>query len=498
VSREDRHFKKILVANRGSVATRIMRTCREMGIASVALYSDADKGSGHILHADEIYYLGPSPAEESYLHIEKILQVAKGAGCDAIHPGYGFLSENPAFARRCEEEGITFIGPSSEVLQLLGDKIDCLELMRRMRVPTLPGSEGPVRAEAQARSLVREIGLPVILKASQGGGGLGTRIVRDEAELDAALVSVALQSRKLFGDGTVFIERYLPSARHIEVQILGDRHGHLVHLFDRECSIQRRHQKVIEEAPSPNIPARDRERLHQIALHAAHAVAYRGACTVEFLYDGRDFYFLEINPRLQVEHGVTELITGVDLVRQQIRIAAGAPLELDQASLSTTGYAVEARVYAEDPATLLPAPGTIDVVRVPYGQGVRVDTFLEPGTEISDFYDPMLGKVIAQARSKEVAVRKLTFALRRFVVNGTLRTNIPLLLQVLEDERFLRGEYDTVFLEKRVQYRPPGEEARRIAALAALVVRERAAAREVPPARARASGWRRGGWELLP
>ncbi len=493
-------FKKILVANRGVAAVRVLRACREAGTKTVAVYSEADRSSGHLAMADECHLLGPADADQSYRSVDRILKLARDTGCDAIHPGYGFLAEDASFARRCAEAGMVFIGPTPAHLELLGDKVACRNAVSRAGVPVLPGSREPVRTVQEAATVVEQIGLPVILKPVKGGGGLATHVVRDAGELATLVSSVGAHAERLFGDAGLVVERYLTGARHLEVQIAADRAGTTVHCFERECSVQRHFQKVIEEAPATRLGTSERERLCELALGAARAVRYEGLCTAEFLYDGRDFYFIEINPRLQVEHGVSEVVTGVDLVREQIRIAAGMPLTIAPARLAIGGHAIEARVYAEDPATRLPAPGSVDVFQIPGGSGIRVDTFLSPGGVITDKYDPMIALVIADGPTREVAVQRLADALRRFVVNGSVRTNIPLLLQILGDERFIAGTYDTQFLDgASFAYRSPGADARRRAALVAALARSqsREGTRDANGSSA-ASSWRGPGWRNLP
>jgi acetyl/propionyl-CoA carboxylase alpha subunit len=489
----DFEIRKLLVANRGVAAVRILKTCRELGIPSVAIHSTPDRGSAHLGYATECVELQGASAEETYANPERVVDAARRAGCDALHPGYGFLSEDADFAELCGSSGLTFVGPSPMTLALTRNKAACLEIVRAVGVPALPG--GVVREHEPERleAIVRETGLPVMVKPANGAGGLGSRIVSQRSELDDVVASVSAQAAKLFRDGAVLVERFVPEARHIEVQIAADSHGSVVHFYERECSLQRHHQKVIEEAPSPNLSSAARETVVAFAADVARALDYVGIGTVEFLFDGTSYYFLEVNPRLQVEHGITELTTGVDFVALQLRIAARLPLGTTQSEIRPTGYAVEARVYAEDPVTRLPTPGVIQAVRLPSGHGVRVDTFVLPGTEITSHYDPMLANVMAHGVDKPTALRRLAEALRQVAIVGDLRTNIPLLLQILEDPRFQDGGYHTDFLtRKHFNIAAPDEELRRLAALAASFVRSTAS--EATPATTTTSGWRGGGW----
>lgn len=436
-------IRTVLVANRGEIARRVFRTCREMGIRTVAVYSDADVHAPHVADADEAIHIGAAEPSQSYLDIGKILAAARSTEADAIHPGYGFLSENSAFARACSDAGITFIGPSPDAIETMGSKLASKRLMDESGVPTLPSVE--VTAELDVEAAASDIGYPVLVKASAGGGGKGMRIVESADDLGASVEGAAREAESAFGDGTVFLEKYLVGPRHIEVQVFGDTRGTVVSLNERECSVQRRHQKVIEEAPSPIVDADLRTRLGEAAVAAAKAVSYVGAGTVEFLVDGDGFYFLEMNTRLQVEHPVTELITGLDLVRAQIEVADGDPLRFGE--IEPRGHAIEARVYAEDPSNdFLPATGTVSTFEV--DAGVRVDSGVESGSDVSIYYDPMLAKVIAHGETRADAVRRLSRALRTSRIHG-VTTNVTLLVNVLEHDDFAGDGVDTGWLERQ-------------------------------------------------
>ncbi len=449
-------FKKLLVANRGEIALRIMRTCREMGIRTVAVYSTVDRNMLHVRYADEAYHIGEGPPLESYLNYQKIIDVAKSAGVDAIHPGYGFLSEREAFAEACGAAGITFIGPSPKAITHLGDKVAARRTMMSASVPVVPGTEGRVEPDEAVR-LAPGIGFPLMIKAAAGGGGKGIRLVRSESEIENAVRVASSEAQSAFGDGGVFLERYLSPVRHVEVQIIADKHGNAVALGERECSVQRRHQKLLEESPSTVIDQPTRERMMAAAVAAAKASGYYNAGTVEFLYDpaSREFFFLEVNTRLQVEHPVTEWLTGRDLVRDQIRVAAGEPLGFTQGDVTLRGHAIECRIAAEDPYNnYLPSLGRIGFVSEPSGPGVRVDSSIFSGIEIPYFYDPMLAKLICWGQDRAQAIQRMKRALSEYVIVG-VQTNIPFHLQLLDDPRFIAGEVDTGFLDSAFKMNEP-------------------------------------------
>ncbi|MEQ9618103.1 MAG: acetyl-CoA carboxylase biotin carboxylase subunit [Deltaproteobacteria bacterium] len=449
-------FNKILIANRGEIAVRIIRACRELGVKTVAVYSDADRRSLHVALADEAYHIGGSAPGESYLVKEKILEVAKNSGAEAIHPGFGFLSENEAFADMCEKAGIVFIGPSSEAIRLMGDKITARKIAQDSKVPLVPGSEGAV-SDVEASVIAEEIGYPVMIKASAGGGGKGMRLVRNKEDFASSLRMARSEARSAFGDESVFVERFIEQPRHVEIQIIADSKGNTLHLFERECSIQRRHQKVIEEAPSSAISARTRKKMGDVAIKIAKAVKYRGAGTVEFIMDqNQNFYFLEMNTRVQVEHPVTEMITGFDIVKWMIRIAAGEELPFKQKDIVMKGHALECRVYAEDPEmNFLPSPGVIKYVKAPSGPGIRDDSAIYSGCEITSFYDPMLSKLVVWADTREAAIHKMASALKEYIVLG-VRTNIGFLRRVMSDKEFQQGKIDTGFIERHPELLKPG------------------------------------------
>ncbi len=440
-------IQKVLVANRGEIALRVMRTCREMGIATVAVFSDPDRTALHVRYADEAIALGGETSAESYLVIDKIVDAAKQTGACAIHPGYGFLSENPVFARRLDQEGIILIGPRPEAMEAMGHKTQAREVMMAAQVPVVPGSDGPVAGPDEAVAEAKNIGFPIMVKAAAGGGGKGMRRVADPSALHAAFAAAQSEARNSFGDDRVYLERFLDCPRHIEVQVLADTHGNCVHLFERECSIQRRHQKIIEEAPSAFVDEAMRQAMGEVAVQAAKAVGYIGAGTVEFLADAqRNFFFLEMNTRLQVEHPVTEWITGLDLVEWQIRVARGEPLGFTQEELSFTGHSIEARVYAEDPAAgFMPAPGTIEHIHVPAGPYVRDDSGVCDGSQVTPLYDPMISKLSVWGRDRATAIARLDRALAEYKVVG-LTTNISFLRRALVTEEFKSGDFDTGFV----------------------------------------------------
>jgi pyruvate carboxylase subunit A len=441
-------IKKILVANRGEIAIRVMRACREMGIPSVAVYSEADKQALFVRYADEAHWIGPAPASRSYLNIEAIIRTALECGADAIHPGYGFLAENPKFAAACEAYGLIFIGPSCRVLELVGDKVAARREMVKAGIPVVPGTDACVSDVDQAAEIGRQIGYPVIIKPSGGGGGIGMTIASGESELKAALQSTQAIALTTFGLGDVYIEKYLANPRHIEFQILADSRGETVHLGERECSIQRRHQKLIEESPSTALTPDLRRRMGETAVNAAKQVGYLGAGTVEFLYSNSQFYFLEVNARVQVEHPVTEMVTGIDIVKEQIRIASGLPLGVRQEHIRTNGSAIECRINAEDPLNeFAPAPGKINACNPPGGPGIRVDSGITSSCAIPPFYDPMIAKLIAWGADRDEAIARMRRALFEYVILG-VKTNIPFHMAVMTNPRFERGELGTHFIEQ--------------------------------------------------
>lgn len=449
-------FTKILIANRGEIATRIARTCRELGIASVAVYSEADRSSPHLQVADEAVCVGPAPASQSYLRIESILTAARDTGAQAIHPGYGFLSENADFARAVTDARLTFIGPSPETLAVVGNKIAARHTVTRLGVPVLPALGNPPSEPEALRERVAALGYPVLIKAAAGGGGKGMRIVHDDAELPDAFAAARREAVAAFADGSLYVERFLERPHHVEVQILGDTHGNLVHIGERDCSIQRRYQKIVEETPSPAISETVRRAMARDALRVAEAAGYSNAGTVEFIVDNAgNYYFLEVNARLQVEHPVTEWVTGIDLVREQIRIAAGATLDYGQDDIRRTGHAMECRLYAEDAARdFLPAPGRILAWHAPQGPGVRVDSGVESQTDVPLYYDPMIAKVSTWGSDREQARRRMLQALRETAVLG-LTTNLTLLVELMEHPEFACGETHTAFLAEHFQHWQP-------------------------------------------
>ncbi|MBZ5539325.1 MAG: acetyl-CoA carboxylase biotin carboxylase subunit [Acidobacteriia bacterium] len=447
-------FRKILIANRGEIAVRILRACRELGIRSVAVFSDADRASLHVRLADEAYPIGPAPSRESYLCIDKLMDVARRAGCDALHPGYGFLAENAALARACAGAGVTFIGPSPETMESLGSKTEGRQLARRCDVPTVPGAVDPIEKPEDGQLLAQSMGYPVLLKAVAGGGGKGMRLVSNDAEFAAGWRDASSEALNAFGDGRLYLEKYLVQPRHIEIQILADAHGRVVSLGERECSVQRRHQKVVEEAPSPIMTPELRRKMGEAAVRLARAGGYVNAGTVEFLVDaGHNFYFLEVNTRLQVEHPVTEQVTGLDLVKLQIAIAAGHRLPFAWESITPRGHAMEVRLYAEDPDNnFFPSPGKILSRRMPTGPGIRLDDGVYPGWTVPTDYDPLLGKLIAWGNSREETIARLRRALEEFAVTG-IKTNAGLFRRILSEPAFLRGEMHTRWLDELLQIR---------------------------------------------
>ncbi len=441
-------LKKILIANRGEIAIRIMRACRELEIPSVAVYSEADKDALFARYADEAYLIGPPPASASYLNVQKILDVAKESGADAIHPGYGFLAENSKFALACERAGIKFIGPSSKVIELLGDKIAARRELSKAGVPVVPGTDECVAEFEHARSIANEIGYPVIIKPSGGGGGIGMSVVTNDGELSEALEYLQAIASTTFGIGDVYIEKYLVNPRHIEIQIFGDSKGNVIHLGERECSIQRRHQKLIEEAPSPAVTSELRKEIGEIAANAGKYVGYEGAGTVEFLFSDGKFYFLEVNARVQVEHPVTEMVTGIDILKEQIRVASGLPLSIKQEEVQMNGWAIECRINAEDPMNdFAPSAGKIKDYRAPGGIGIRVDSGVYTHYTIPPFYDSMISKLVVWGRDRNEAIIRMRRALYEFVIAG-VKNNIAFHKTVMENPRFVTGELGTHFIEK--------------------------------------------------
>lgn len=441
------YFDKILIANRGEIARRIIRTCKHVGIRTVAVYSEADVDAPFVEEADEAVCIGPAQAKKSYLDIERVIQVAKETEAKAIHPGYGFLSENPVFVRRCEEEGIVFIGPSARIIELMGSKIEARRQMQAAGVPVVPGWDGKLASVEEALSIAESLGYPLMLKASAGGGGIGMQLVHTPDELQKAFDSTMQRAASYFGDGTLFLEKWISNPRHIEVQVACDAQGNAVHLFERECSVQRRNQKVIEESPSPYLDENTRAELLETALRGVKQIGYVTVGTMEFIFDDKkNFYFLEMNTRLQVEHPVTEEITGLDLVEWQIRLAAGEPLPLQQENIKRNGHAMECRLYAEDPQTFFPSPGTLTGLHIPEND-VRLDFAVIEGSVVTPFYDPMIGKIITHGHDRADAIRKMEKVLETCRVEG-VKTNTPLLQKVMRDEEFRKGQYTTRFLDK--------------------------------------------------
>src|SRR5882724_8150379 len=449
-------FKKILIANRGEIALRVIYACRELGIKTVAVYSQADESSLHVRFADEYVCIGPARSADSYLNVPAVISAAEITGADAIHPGYGFLSESAYLAEVCEACHIKFIGPDPQVIRLMGDKARARRVMKKAGVPILPGSDGPIDNEEKALKLAKEIGFPVIVKATAGGGGRGMRIVRAPGELSHAVKTAQREAEAAFGVGDVYIEKYVESPRHIEFQVLGDHYGAVVHLGERECSIQRRHQKLIEESPSPALSEKMRKRMGAIVIDAAKAVQYTNAGTFEFLMDSEGrFYFMEANTRLQVEHPVSEMVTGVDIVKEQIRIAAGERLAFKQGDVTFTGHSIECRVNAEDPETFVPSPGVIHVFSVPGGPGVRVETLAHADCTISPYYDSMIAKIIVHGRDRQEAIARMKRTLEMTVIEG-IKTSIPLHLRILADADFIAGKLSTSFMERLLSRPTPG------------------------------------------
>ena len=449
-------FRKILIANRGEIALRVILACKELGIKTVAVHSTADVDALHVKFADEDVCIGPPASRDSYLNISAVLSAAEITGAEAVHPGYGFLSENAHFAEVCREVGMTFIGPSPDVIRRMGDKAEAIRTVRAAAVPTIPGSGGIIETEEQAKEIAERIGYPVLIKASAGGGGRGMRIVNEPDELARMLDAASTEAQAAFGVPDVYMEKYLVQPRHIEVQILGDTHGNLLHLFERECSIQRRHQKLLEESPSTALDSALRDRMTEAALRAARSVGYVNAGTIEFLLDVTgEFYFIEMNTRIQVEHPVTEMVTGIDLIKEQIRVAAGEPISFSQEDLKIQGHAIECRINAEDSDTFAPSPGKIRTFHVPGGPGIRVDTACYAEAVIPPYYDSMIAKVIAHGNTRGEAILRMRRALESFVVEG-IKTNVRLQQRILTDEDFVRGRLSTRFMERFV---PPPKRA---------------------------------------
>ncbi len=443
-------IEKIVIANRGEIALRILRACKELGIKTVAVHSEADRDLKHVLLADESVCIGPASSSESYLNIPAIISAAEVTDSVAIHPGYGFLSENADFAERVENSGFIFIGPKAESIRVMGDKVAAIEAMQKAGVPTVPGSNGPLDGDAAGiKRMASSIGYPVIIKAAGGGGGRGMRVVHSEATLLNAIAMTKAEAEAAFGNGTVYMEKFLENPRHVEFQILSDTHGNAIHLGERDCSMQRRHQKVVEEAPAPGITEAQRSEIGARCAEACRQIGYRGAGTFEFLYEDGEFYFIEMNTRVQVEHPVTELITGVDIVKEQILIAAGEPLSYTQDQIQLRGHAVECRINAEDPEKFLPSPGTISQLHTPGGPGVRVDTHIYSGYRVPPYYDSMIGKLITHGETRESAIARMRMALQETVITG-IKTNIPLHIDIMRDSAFKAGGANIHYLEKKL------------------------------------------------
>lgn len=465
-------MKKILIANRGEIALRVMRSAKEMGINTVAIFSEADRTSPHVKYADEAVCVGPAPSSESYLNVDKIIEVCKELSVDAIHPGYGFLSENADFARRLSNENITLIGPSAEAMEMMGDKLKAKAAVKQYDVPLVPGTDEKITDVALAKEIANGIGYPILIKAAAGGGGKGMRVVETADSFEEQMQLAVSEATSSFGDGSVFIERYVGSPRHIEIQVLADSHGNVVHLFERECSVQRRHQKVIEEAPSAVLTNEMREAMGQCAVNVAKSCNYLGAGTVEFLLDeNKEFYFLEMNTRLQVEHPVTEMITGVDLVKEQIYIAMGKPLSFTQNDLHIQGHAMEVRVYAEDPMNnFAPDIGRLKTYKLPESIGVRVDNGFEEGMDIPIFYDSMISKLISYGKDREEAISKMIRAIRDYTIVG-VKTTLPFADFVMQNKHFVSGNFDTHFIKKHFNAKDLEESREDEAHIAALLAK---------------------------
>ncbi|XNR37595.1 acetyl-CoA carboxylase biotin carboxylase subunit [Haemophilus influenzae] len=443
-------LEKVVIANRGEIALRILRACKELGIKTVAVHSTADRDLKHVLLADETVCIGPAPSAKSYLNIPAIIAAAEVTGADAIHPGYGFLSENADFAEQVERSGFTFIGPTADVIRLMGDKVSAIKAMKKAGVPCVPGSDGPVSNDiAKNKEIAKRIGYPIIIKASGGGGGRGMRVVRSEDALEESIAMTKAEAKAAFNNDMVYMEKYLENPRHVEIQVLADTHGNAVYLAERDCSMQRRHQKVVEEAPAPGITEEVRRDIGSRCANACVEIGYRGAGTFEFLYENGEFYFIEMNTRIQVEHSVTEMITGVDLVKEQLRIAAGLPISFKQEDIKVKGHAMECRINAEDPKTFLPSPGKVNHLHSPGGLGVRWDSHVYGGYTVPPHYDSMIAKLITYGDTREVAIRRMQNALSETIIDG-IKTNIPLHELILEDENFQKGGTNIHYLEKKL------------------------------------------------
>jgi acetyl-CoA carboxylase biotin carboxylase subunit len=440
-------FQKVLIANRGEIALRVLRACKEMGISTVAVYSTADRNAMHVRMADESVCIGPPPARDSYLNIPSILAACEITGADAVHPGYGFLSENARFARILSEHKVTFIGPSEHHIQIMGDKITAKKTAVELGIPVVPGSKGEVATEEEAKKIAAEIGYPVLIKATAGGGGRGMKVAHSEADVLTAWSTARSEAKAAFANDSVYMEKYLQKPRHIEIQVMGDGKGNAVHLGTRDCSLQRRHQKVWEEAAAPTVPAKERDRIGEICAAAMRKLKYSGAGTIEFLYENGEFYFIEMNTRLQVEHPVTERVTGVDLVYEQLKVASGETLSLKQKDITFTGHAIEVRINAEDPETFAPSPGTIKFYHPAGGVGVRVDSAVYGGYSIPPYYDSLIGKLIVYGRTREECLMRLRRAIDEFVVDG-IKTTLPLFQRLIKEPDIIAGNYDIHWLEK--------------------------------------------------
>lgn len=441
---------KVVIANRGEIALRILRACKELGIKTVAVYSEADRNQKHVFLSDESVCIGPAASSESYLNIPAVISAAEVTDAVGIHPGYGFLSENADFAERVEQSGFVFIGPKAETIRLMGDKVSAINTMKKAGIPCVPGSGGPLGDDPkELTNIAKKIGYPVIIKAAGGGGGRGMRVVHSEANLLKSISLTRSEAGSAFGNDMVYMEKFLEHPRHIEIQVLADEHGNVIYLGERDCSMQRRHQKVIEEAPAPGLIQKTREKIGKCCVDACKAISYRGAGTFEFLYEDGEFYFIEMNTRVQVEHPVTEMVTGVDIVKEQLLIASGRPLTYKQSDIISRGHAIECRINAEDPDTFMPSPGTIEHYHAPGGPGIRVDTHVYQGYKVPPHYDSMIGKLIAHAETRELALARLSTALSEIVIDG-IKTNIPLHQRLVKDAAFVRGGTDIHYLENKL------------------------------------------------